>query len=508
MKILTKIEKDFPVNTWEVDGVHIWPLIRNGLSYNLFSLPTTDLVVSDSTSKCRIFKRGFSLIKQNIDYIKTYIWDFRKNDKINNRQADVLFLNNTGCRRNLKDVWYDVFCDPIIEKLNNEQISHFVLEWNNSKYRMPRNNKSKLIQPFIDYIRIKTKLIKKNKKYQCTLSGLEEFNKYLQSIDARIELYTSEELCREYHFLDELARRFSKDIKVLKPKIAFVSIYYTDVDLAFILACKRNNVITVDIQHGVQGRWQSAYGQWSNIPSNGYELLPDVFWNWSQVEFDAILEWSQSNGKHHPFVGGNLFLEQWLDQSSAMIKHYDNIINVGLRNKQTSKITVLYTSNYGKIPKYMIDVIKSSSDIFTWWIRIHPGMIEKMNIFEDDLKQEGLTDVEIQLPTTLPLPALIRYCDVHITAYSTVVLEAEKFGVASVVTDKSSTYRYGEQINSGVVIEEYEDGDLISAIKKQALHSKRLKNVIYTSYNREEVNVIRNLFEVIEKIKDKSKKTI
>lgn len=161
MKILTKIEKDFPVNTWEVDGVHIWPLIRNGLSYNLFSLPTTDLVVSDSTSKCRIFKRGFSLIKQNIDYIKTYIWDFRKNDKINNRQADVLFLNNTGCRRNLKDVWYDVFCDPIIEKLNNEQISHFVLEWNNSKYRMPRNNKSKLIQPFIDYIRIKTKLNKK-----------------------------------------------------------------------------------------------------------------------------------------------------------------------------------------------------------------------------------------------------------------------------------------------------------------------------------------------------------
>ena len=31
IKIISDIERKYPVETWMINGVHIWPIIRNGL---------------------------------------------------------------------------------------------------------------------------------------------------------------------------------------------------------------------------------------------------------------------------------------------------------------------------------------------------------------------------------------------------------------------------------------------------------------------------------------------
>ena len=44
-----------------------------------------------------------------------------------------------------------------------------------------------------------------------------------------------------------------------------------------IAASKKYNIKSFDVQHGVQGEYQSLYTDWSRVPFKGYEMLPDFF---------------------------------------------------------------------------------------------------------------------------------------------------------------------------------------------------------------------------------------
>jgi hypothetical protein len=56
---------------------------------------------------------------------------------------------------------------------------------------------------------------------------------------------------------------------------------------------------------------------------------------------------------------------------------------------------------------------------------------------------------EIDAPTAVPLHALLRYADLHLTHSSTTVIEAAQFGLRSILTSDWGAELFGTYVESG-----------------------------------------------------------
>ena len=106
---------------------------------------------------------------------------------------------------------------------------------------------------------------------------------------------------------------FEEMLLELKPRVVFVVCYFTLLAMSLVRACKKLNIRTVDMQHGILGKYHVLYTHWGRTPPGGYDLVPDFFWTWGRREKRYIEETrSGTCGHPQPLVGGHLFLGAWL----------------------------------------------------------------------------------------------------------------------------------------------------------------------------------------------------
>ena len=74
------------------------------------------------------------------------------------------------------------------------------------------------------------------------------------------------------------------------------------------LACHKLKIKVIEYQHGFINDYYNMYTNWKNLPNNGFELLPDIFWVWAEDNAIKINEWSSKTNKHKAIVGGNMYL--------------------------------------------------------------------------------------------------------------------------------------------------------------------------------------------------------
>src|SRR5690606_28068781 len=80
----------------------------------------------------------------------------------------------------------------------------------------------------------------------------------------------------------------------LQPKVSFGLCYYNDEMLAMNYAAAKSKVISIDMQHGTQGPLHFAYASWTKQPSDGFDLLPSIFWCWDKESALTINEWIEN----------------------------------------------------------------------------------------------------------------------------------------------------------------------------------------------------------------------
>lgn len=469
---VNQIEKKYSVSQWVVNGIHIWPIIRIRLASELQCINSEESLSKPNTNNLYwLFEKAQTIIRRFTSYLYAYIADYQHNSRLKD-EVDAVFLNNLGCRRYINNCWYDVFCDPFIDCFEKLKMKSFVLEWANyGEYRIPRFRNSMFIQPVLDYLKIKNKLFRND----CQIS-LEGYNSFLDDIEPlKIDsaLYSVDRLKYEANVIRSMADYYKQILTKLKPSFGFVSIYYEPVDMAFILACRELGIVSVDIQHGCQGEFHVAYGNWLNVPESGYELLPAVFWNWSELEANAIKKWSTEVSQwHKPVAGGNLFLNTWLQIDHKLVKYYDELW-ANTQNITSDSVNILYsvqtvsTPNDDVIPEWLLQAIKGSPANWNWWIRLHPGQLAEKTVIKDWLQEKIPSRFEIDLSSEMPLPALLRNIDVHVTKFSSVILEAASFGIPSVVIHEDANHIYPEQIASGWAIPAFTPQGLINAVQIQ-----------------------------------------
>ncbi len=475
MELINEIEQKYPVDEWVIGGIHVWPILRMSLYFQFLALMELETQgVSKEIPKITLkIKQLINLVKGNLAYITAYYKDHNHNQELDGGSI-ALFVSNSVCRTELIGSWYDRICDPIREEIEqNTNVKTILLECTgNYQYRIPRLSKSILIQPDIDYIRIKNRILNPRYCLNIDLDGFDDARTLVINSDPKVNMINVSQLIHSLSFIRLTADYFKHKLELIKPLVGFVECYYSNIGMAFNLACYEKGIPSIDIQHGVQGDMHPAYGSWSKVPPDGYELLPNKFWCWSKKEVETINAWRTGENNHIPFVGGNKWLEKWHSDSNGFITTYDTYIKE-LVSTVGGDVNILFTLQNGIQPEqWILEAIKTSPSSWRWFVRLHPGMYTDLDYIKELFSVCKPAKVEFDYSTNLPLPAWLRHVNIHITHSSTCILEAESFGVFSVATDYLAYELFPEQFSSGTAVLASTSNELINKIKIQAKKRK------------------------------------
>lgn len=208
------------------------------------------------------------------------------------------------------------------------------------------------------------------------------------------------------------------------------------------VACRKRGIWVADVQHGVIAERHPWYGE--NFRSRDQlEYLPHTFLCWDLGSRNVIRKWSEAKGIT-PKVIGNRWLNRFARVSSTdnMVKNLSEAFENEFKPEPGRK-TILVALSWGdyNIPNGFIAegleaVIRKTSKVYRWLIRLHPNQLkgfatdESVRFFEYfNRKLEG--HAEWKVPTAYPLPVVLKNIDLHISWMSSVCIEAAQLGVKS-----------------------------------------------------------------------------
>ncbi len=422
------IEKEFPVHLWKVNSIDIWPLIRVKLQYKLN--PYKESLVTKSSSYGKM-KSGSKLesIKRFLNSILVY----RKLKKV-----DFVATSNFSHLSPYKNKIYNKFYDPLLA-VNPKGL---VIEHNSKffpkKHLQSNDDKVFYFEDFSYYLEIIYSKLRRFKLYnpvsKVHLPKYSEFLLYLKE-NGRDESYKEFELKKFNNILfniDVYSKVYRKILRRTKPKFGFEICHYNANSIAFSLATKKLNIPSVEIQHGAQPKIHMAYSLWSNVPENGFNTLPKIYWNWDNESSFNINSWISENHFHQSIVLGNPWIEFVKKQSDFSEKIDGNYI---LYSLQPFNFELLF-------PNYLIDYIKKNKGS-KWRLRNHPTDYNRKEEYISFLTEKGLIDLVIfDSENLISLPEALNESILHVTFNSGTVLEANQFGVKSIIIDPDNGAKY------------------------------------------------------------------
>ncbi|HEX7117804.1 MAG TPA: hypothetical protein VF212_03405 [Longimicrobiales bacterium] len=448
VELLNTVEARLPVSQWTVDGLRVWPFLRIAVG-SAFAVARR--AIRSGTTPAAAAPGGTSrmpgarILRDVVQFSKAYVRDFSQNQSPR-AKYDAVFLISTHHRRvRVRGRWLCPHSQPFLHHLRSLGATALVLERHRNGYRIPRYGRS----CFLDVRqRAATKLASRRSPAPSAvkLPGVSELPALLDPVrDSR--RYDEAYILATTRSLRAKADYFKSILIRTGARVGFVVCYYNLDGMAFCLACREVGIPSVDIQHGVQGPEHFAYGQWRNIPPEGYELLPSHFWCWSEAEVDTIRAWSAPVKQHTPVLGGNLWINAWkrlrdqLDDAAGL----DAV-------REPGRIDVLYTFGLEpELPEEIRDAIQASPPSWTWWLRLHPGMapgsLERIRAQLNGVA--GGASIELDRATAAPLLSLLMRTDVHVTHYSSVTFEAAAVGVPSVIVHPIGETYYANLIDAG-----------------------------------------------------------
>lgn len=449
IEVINEVERRFPVDEWTVEGVRIWPLIRIELSTKLHWLNNEVQPNPDALDKKPRYTILKEILSNSIEYCKHYLGDYKHNANIHNKYEAIILGGVRSRERCCDDSYYCRYTDPLREKLLEYNITSTMFEYNPvAEYRTPRHSSSYFIWPLLLKAKCITVMGRIAKtKYDVNIIRYNEFLEFLDNTLGGHFNLSKKNIVSKAIFIVACSHLFEKHIRRIGPIMSVVVCYYTSIGMAWCLACNRRNVPVVDLQHGVAGEFHRAYGHWHKVPDDGYDLMPVGFWCWDEDSAKGISEWNSIIDNHFEVVGGNLWARMWREGNHGIVKHsYSDDMKLS-SYPSTSTIVLFSLSDEGEMSPLLLDIIKNSPSSFVWWLRVHPCAIAR--IAEIARHYEVYKNVEVKIASTVPLYAILKYCDVHVTEWSSVVLDAYASGVPSVIIHENGEELYSELIKQG-----------------------------------------------------------
>ena len=426
------LENKFPVDTWKVNGIDVWPIIRVKLQGRLnaglgkgLSRNATGYVNYSNLSK-----------PQKIAY---FIRSFFKSWGL--KKVDFVGISSFSHRSKFNDKYYSKFYDPLLDEVNKKGL---IVEHNSKEFYQNSeiHNRGKVIF-FEDYyyfyrvlfaLKEKMNLFSALKKVE--LQEYELFLQDLNSLDGFVNLETefhTEKLEPQINNILIYNKVYRKILKKVKPKFTFQVCHYNTHSVSMSIVSKEFQIPSIEIQHGGQPKIHMAYSCWGNLPKNGFNTLPKIFWHWDKESHENMNLWLSKNSFHSSIVLGNI----WLDYiKSNSIKKQRKFILYSLQPFSFEQL----------FPLYLIDFIKNETQK-KWWIRLHPTDKNRKEEFIHFFKENNIdTKIIFDDGSLESLPETLYQSFLHITFNSGAVIEASELGIKSIVLDSVNGPLYYEEL--------------------------------------------------------------
>lgn len=228
-------------------------------------------------------------------------------------------------------------------------------------------------------------------------------------------------------------------LRVLSIQKVYLIAYYNGHLYGFIKACRDLGIETIEVQHGLQGKYHLAYGSFNNVPPSGYNIIPEIFWCWNEIYTNEINSWAGKTTFHQAYNKGHLW-----------IKYLQKNNKIG----ESSKKIVLFTAqpyewNVAFRP-FVIELLNTLGKKESIYLRLHPSQLSEQKDIEKYLNEKGINvELNIDEASKVDLPTLLNQTKLHITLDSSVVIEADLFNVDSIVLEDGAEEKYLPYIQMG-----------------------------------------------------------
>lgn len=404
IQLLKSSEKKLSVNTWEINGVNMWPIIRIAVFFYDY----------DKTIKEQIGVK--KILVYILKFLKVHVWySFYFFKKIKLKKANFIFSGYASYRTMWNGSFFNKYFDPIMDEksVKNESLI-FEYEQKNNDKKYYKNKRVVDIAKLIHFFEYKTR----RQKTEILTDHFKDYDLFLNRINSECG-FNQKKL--DFYIKDQIYRVFSWkklwDFVLQKTgaKIVFALCYYNPKMTGLMLSAKEKGLISIDMQHGGQGAFHAAYS-YTNIPEKGYSCLPDYFWCWDHSSVENIKQMTNKS-THDVLYGGNPWIDYLKKQNYSLKEKFI------LYSMQTNQEPILHD--------YIIEAIKETPKEYVWWLRLHPRMTkDEVTTLNNILKTHDILHrVEIEKATNLPLPIILFNSKAHVSLFSGCVIEANLMNV-------------------------------------------------------------------------------
>jgi hypothetical protein len=463
---LDEVERTVPVARWRAHDVAVWPIVR----LQLLALNGDASVVQDAVGGGRLNNLA-AVGKIFGTWLHATVRDWSAN-ATRLRPADAVFLTYSyGTQPTIGGRRYNPLLAPYVDLLQRAGRRSAVWEMcHQGDYNIPRSIPSAYIQPQLVARRIASLF---TYRPDPSAAQLEDFDRFLASVShaGLVNRYGSAAaLLRDAYFVRQTAAWFKARLAAIGPAQGFVADYGLR-EQAFCLACRELGIPAVEIQHGVINAVHPAYAGWRSVPDGGYETRPSVFWCWDAQGVAAIEEWAGRPGTGvRALLGGDPWREQWLRESSNLVRAFDaQIAKRKAALGAATHVLVTLDPTGPVVPEVLLDAMSGAPRDWCFWVRLHPlNLRERMSAARRAIDARGIRCAPLDVASEWPLHAVLRHMDAHVTGYwSTVVMEAEDFGVASIACAERAREIFPGQIASGTLQVASTAADVLARLPEQ-----------------------------------------
>lgn len=460
LKRIGKIEEGFPIDSLRYNGYAIWPLIRYDLfnqfhsiwklsgspEYNLRdfdSVKGIKKLISSSYWNWTAQQAEFKQLKKRKSYNKL-------NTKSNAKKADFVYFSIAVHRSVQRDGKYYNRCTDSVSEFLADYGTGLKIECDLADYDYKPTYDSVYD---IDADLIKHHYSNTQSQYITQFFGGSRLE--IENIDT-FESWLNEQypelVLNKYPLIQQLDRImgykkfFDQYFDIVQPKVLFLDIFFHIRAYAAILSAKERGIKTVDVQHGIQGKFHIHYGMYRNVPTKGYDIMPEYFWCWAKCDIDAINDWAdKSNGAHKAILGGNPYLT--LIKEGEISSKLDPLSHI---EKPIITFALQTFSDLGKsIIEFVVEAIKNLESQYFFVFRTHPVFSKEkdLELLDQMTSELNPEDFIIQQSHEMNLYELLKKSEYIMSESSTVGIEGISFGAKLIALSEFGYSYFNDYLN-------------------------------------------------------------
>jgi hypothetical protein len=429
--LMNYIESNVPVYSFKVRKTFIWPLVRLRLGYYIIETQKNDLIrAKDISAKFQEDnfaggKNARTILRRVTKYIYRKIKPVKevqphRPHSLKEQNSPILLFSYLVNSSFIGNERVNIYIDPLSKILDalKHDYSYEPLVFFGGEAIMPGDDFSKF---YDDYFILKKNvdLTQEEQELICELeakvSSLLPFSLPYGIVLDWVKMHFS--------YLDIFKSYLTKKYPNLK--LLFFYDWPNSIGLAVHHACADLHIISVELQHGQSLDEDFCTSRWLNLPKDGVNFFPSIFWEWDEVTCKRFNEWIPHRSQ--AIIGGKLDVGSFQFNDAKIERKY---ILISLQNEA--------------LPDFFVDFVKNNLHL-RWMFRIHPRHTYMKNWLNENFK--GLSIITDE--GNQPIHYSFAQAYLHCTLSSGSAIDALYFGLNSIILNEDGYLSFKQDIENG-----------------------------------------------------------